>query len=106
VRWAWLCEGAATHLAGQVPNLRGAIVRRLREGGRPRFPPAARDAQLLGGTVLALLEEEAGPDAVVELATAPLSDGPRALLQRAFGRPVAAVARDWRGYLDSLRAGG
>ena len=56
VRWAWLCEGAATWLAGQTPHLRAAIVRRLREGGRPEFPPAPRDAMLLGGTVFALLE--------------------------------------------------
>ncbi len=39
VEMAWLCEGAATHFAGQVPHMRAAIVRRLREGRRPRFPP-------------------------------------------------------------------
>ena len=39
LRWAWLCEGAATHFAGQTEHLRPAITRRLREGGRPDFPP-------------------------------------------------------------------
>ncbi|MDQ3720041.1 MAG: hypothetical protein M3350_04560 [Actinomycetota bacterium] len=32
LRLAWLAEGAAAWLAGQVPHLRAAIVRRLREG--------------------------------------------------------------------------
>ena len=40
VRWAWLCEGAAAWLSGQTPLFRAAIVRRMREGGRPEFPPA------------------------------------------------------------------
>ncbi|MFN2616262.1 MAG: hypothetical protein ABR581_03965 [Thermoleophilaceae bacterium] len=104
VRWAWLCEGAASHLAGQVPHLRAAIARRLREGGRPAFPPSAGDAQLLGGTVFTLLERERGAEAVVELARSRLDHPPQALLAGAFGREAAAVERDWRGYLGSLRA--
>ena len=47
VNWAWLCEGGAVWLSGQTPYLRAAIVRRLREGGRPEFPPSASDAMLL-----------------------------------------------------------
>jgi hypothetical protein len=105
VRWAWLCEGAAAHFAGQTPHLRAAIVRRLREGGRPDFPPPARDAQLLGGTVFALLEEEAGAGAAVALAASLDADGPRRAIEDAFGRPLPQVQRDWRDYLDSLRAG-
>jgi hypothetical protein len=105
VRWAWLCEGAAVHFAGQTGHLRAAIVRRLREGGRPEFPPNARDAQLLGGTVYALLQEEAGPLAAVALAASPLADGTRRAIEGTFGRPLLHVERDWRGYLDSLRAG-
>ena len=104
IRWAWLCEGAAAYLSGQVPHLRAALVRRLREGGRPDFPPSARDAHLLGGTVLSLLAEEGGEDAVHELATSGLASGERSLIEAAFGRPLAAVKRDWLGYLDSLRA--
>jgi hypothetical protein len=102
VRWAWLCEGAAAWLAGQTRNLRPAIVRRLREGGRPAFPPAPRDAMLLGGTVFALLERQEGRCAAAHLATSPLDGGPRALIADAFGRQTATVERDWRAGLDSL----
>lgn len=104
VRWAWLCEGAATYFAGQVPHLRAAVVRRLREGGRPEFPPSARDAPLLGGSLFAMLEQEAGTRAAAYLATSPLEQGSRSLLHGAFERPAAAIERDWRDYLASLSA--
>lgn len=104
LRWAWLCEGAATHFAGQTRLLRPAIVRRLREGGRPMFPPTARDAQLLGGTVFGLLQERRGPEACVELACRLDGDG-RAAVERAFGMPAADVEREWRDYLEGFTAG-
>jgi hypothetical protein len=105
VRWAWLCEGAAVWLSGQTPYLRAAIVRRLREEGRPEFPPSARDAMLLGGTIFGMLEREAGAGAAVALATSPLEEhGARGLLVEAFQRPLVAVERDWRVELDSLSA--
>jgi hypothetical protein len=104
VRWAWLCEGAATWLSGQTPHLRAAIVRRLREGGRPAFPPDARDAMLLGGTVFDLLEQERGARAAAALATSELGRGPRSVLVDAFGRQLASLERDWRSSLDSLTA--
>jgi hypothetical protein len=104
VRWAWLCEGAATWLAGQTPHLRPAIVRRLREGGRPDFPPAPADAMLLGGTIFDMLEREAGTRAAAELAVRPLERGPRSLLVDAFGRQLVGVERDWREELESLSA--
>jgi hypothetical protein len=104
VRLAWQCEGAATHFAGQTPHLRPAIVRRLREDGRPEFPPAARDAQLLGGTLFSLLEEEKGTGAAVALAGEHEDARPRRTIERAFGRSAAAVERDWRDYLGSLSA--
>ncbi|HEX2415330.1 MAG TPA: hypothetical protein VHJ37_08950 [Thermoleophilaceae bacterium] len=104
VRWAWLCEGAATWLSGQTPHLRPAIVRRLREGGRPEFPPAPADAMLLGGTIFDLLEREAGTRAAAELAVRPLERDPRSLLVDAFGRRLPGVERDWRAGLDSLSA--
>jgi hypothetical protein len=104
VHWAWLCEGAATWLAGQTRHLRAAIVRRLRERGRPEFPPAPRDAMLLGGTVFVLLERLAGAAAAAELATSPLDGGSRALIAEAFGRQTPSVERDWRAELDSLTA--
>ena len=105
VRWAWLCEGGAVWLSGQTPYLRAAIVRRLREGGRPEFPPSASDAMLLGGTIFSMLEREGGPRAAAALATSPLEDsGARGVLADAFGRQLASVERDWRAELDSLSA--
>jgi hypothetical protein len=104
VRWAWLCEGAATWLSGQAPLLRAAIVRRLREGGRPEFPPEPRDAMLLGGTVFGLLEQEHGDRAAAALATGDLDRGPGSVLVDAFGRQLAGVERDWRELLGSLSA--
>jgi hypothetical protein len=102
VRWAWLAEGAATWLSGQSRHLRAAIVRRLREEGRPDFPPAPRDAPLLGGTIFAMLEEERGAGAAVALALSADSVGARRAIEAAFGRPAAAVERDWRDYLGAL----
>jgi hypothetical protein len=104
LRWAWLCEGAATHLSGQTNHLRPAIARRLREGGRPEFPPTARDAVLLGGTVFAMLEGEAGPDACVRLATRLPESGGAAAIEHAFGRPASEVEAGWRRRLDDFRA--
>ena len=98
LRWAWLCEGAATQLAGQTAYLRAAVARRLYEGEKPLFPPSARDAPLLGGTVLDMLEEESGPEAVADLARVRIGDGsdPRPVLERAFGRRLFDIERDWR----------
>ena len=106
VRWAWLCEGAATWLSGQAPLLRAAIVRRLREGGRPAFPPEPRDAMLLGGTIFSLLEQEHGARRAAGLATSDLERGPRSVLVDAFGRQLAGVEADWRELLASLSAAG
>jgi len=106
VRLAWLCEGAAVYLSGQAGQLRGAIARRLHEGGRPAFPPASRDALVLGGTVFALLEIERGVDACARLiADANPRDG-RAALSAAFGNTLAEVERTWRQYLGELTQGG
>jgi hypothetical protein len=106
VRWAWLCEGAAAWLSGQTPLFRAAIVRRMREGGRPAFPPAPPDAMLLGGTVFTMLERRRGTHVAAALATSPLERGARGLIAEAFDRPVAAVEQDWRDELDSLAASG
>ena len=104
VRWAWLCEGGAAWLAGQTPLMRAAIVRRLREGGRPEFPPAPSDALLLGGTIFSMLEQERGVHVAAALATSPLERGARGLIAEAFDRPLATIERDWRDDLDSLSA--
>lgn len=104
VRRAWLCEGAATWFSGQTTLLRGAVARRLREGPRPAFPPAARDAQLLGGTLFDMLERDAGPRAAVNLAATPEAEGNRTALATAFGRPSAEVERGWRRHLERFAA--
>jgi len=103
-RMAWLCEGAAAYLAGQVPHMRAAVARRMREGGRPSFPPPARDAWVLGGTVFGMLERERGRQACAELARTPASVGAREAVEGAFGRPVDSIERGWVDYLAALTA--
>ena len=106
LRWAWLVEGAAAQLSGQTPHLRGAVARRLREGGAPTFPPSARDAPLLGGTLLEMLEIERGAEAVAR-ATGQLGPGDaRDAVERAFGRRALEVERDWRERLATGGVGG
>lgn len=105
VRVAWLCEGAATHFSGQSRHLRAAVSRRLKEGPRPAFPPSARDATLLGGTVFGLLRDERGQEACAALAVSDPDDTGIAELKHAFGRPLPDVERSWRDYLDGFGAG-
>ena len=100
LHWAWLAEGAASFFSWQVDHLRPAIARRLREGARPSFPPSARDALLLGGTVFSLLDEMAGEPACVELASNLHPGGARPAIERAFGRPFLEVEHAWRQLLE------
>jgi hypothetical protein len=100
--WAWLCEGAAVYFSGQARFLRGAIARRLHEGGRPRFPPSARDAFLLGGTLFGLLERERGPHACVALASRLHPKGQRRAIEKAFLAGADEVEAEWRRYLREL----
>ena len=101
LRFAWLLEGAAQHFSGQLPYLRPAISRRLRE--RPvTFPPGPRDAPLLAGAIFDLLERERGTSACVGLALDGDSSDPRAALEAAFGRDVHELARRWREHLEQL----
>jgi hypothetical protein len=96
LRWAWLVEGSAAQLSGQTPHLRGAVARRLREGSQPAFPPSARDAPLLGGTLMEMLEEEKGRDAVARAAGDLDPIGAQRAIAKAFGRPALEIERDWR----------
>lgn len=122
LRLAWLAEGAAQYFSGQLAHMRPAIARRLREhegksthtGTRHRersrrarsasFPPARRDAALLGGTVFDLLARERGVRACVRLACHPHSRGAPVVLEDAFELPFAEVERRWHSHLESLAA--
>jgi hypothetical protein len=103
LRWAWLHAGAASWLSGQSAHARPAIARRLHEGPRPAFPPALRDAFLLGGSLVDLLAREEGEQAVAELLLDPRPGRPRNALVRAFhGRALAHTEGTWRAHLSRL----
>jgi hypothetical protein len=103
LRWAWLVLGAAQHLSGQTAHVRPAVRRRLHEGPRPAFPPALRDAHLLGGTVVDLLAREEGEHAVDSLVAMAGTEPPRDTLVHAFhGREVRHTESAWRAHLDRL----
>jgi hypothetical protein len=101
----WRLEGAAQFFSGQTRHVRPAVVLRTHESPAPSFPPARRDALLLGGTVFDLLAREEGEEACVELALAP---DPARGLERAFhGRPLRQTEQAWRSHLARLaRPGG
>jgi hypothetical protein len=103
LRWAWLLEGSARWFSGQTEHARPAIARRLRESGRPSFPPGLRDAALLGGTVIDLLVREEGEAAGARLAVRLHPQGARAALSEAFhGRSLADTESAWRSHLSRL----
>jgi hypothetical protein len=102
LRWTWLIEGAAQYYSGQVPLFRAAVSTRLRERTAPGFPPSARDAIILGGTVFDLLERERGPDACDVLASRLRRDGPPGSLELAFDARFRDIERAWREYLRKL----
>ncbi len=103
LRWAWLVLGAAQFLSGQTAHVRPAVKRRLREGPEPAFPPALRDAHLLGGTLVDLLAREEGAEAVGGL-VAVAGDAPTGeTLRRAFhGREPRHTEAAWRAHLERL----
>ncbi len=103
VTWAWLLGGCAQWFSGQTAHARPAIARRLREGGRPDFPPRLRDATLLGGTVVDLIAREEGVARAVQLACSLPSGGPREALVAAFdGRALVHTEGTWRAHLARL----
>jgi hypothetical protein len=105
LRWAWLVWGAGAHFSGQTVFARAAIARRLREDPAPRFPPALRDAALLGGTIFDLLERERGAEAAVSLAfTRPEGSAARALEHAFSGRELIHSQGIWRAHLARLAA--
>ncbi len=100
--WAWLVEGSAQHFSRQVDLYRAAVIRRLREGSRPSFPPGRRDAILLGGTVFDLLEDYRGGGACELLVARLRRDGPVANLEAAFDLGIGEIEAMWRQYLRDL----
>jgi hypothetical protein len=103
LRWAWLVEGGARWFAGQTEHSRAAIARRLRDGSRPSFPPSARDAPLLGPTVIDLLACERGEPAAAQVVCRLHPHGARETLVRAFGGlPMARIETAWRSHLARL----
>lgn len=102
-RWAWLLEGVGAWLSGQTALIRPAIRLRLHEAPAPSFPPALRDAVLLGGTVVDLLAREEGERAAVDLVLRLDPSGPRGALVGAFhGRPLVQTEGNWRSYLARI----
>jgi hypothetical protein len=103
LRWAWLLEGGARWFAGQTEHSRPAIARRLREGGRPSFPPGFRDAPLIGGTVIDLLAREEGEIAAAQFVSRLNPQGGRAAITKAFrGRSFAHTEAAWRSHLARM----
>lgn len=102
LRWAWLVEGAAQYFTGQVSLYRAAVITRLREGDKPRFPPTRRDAILLGGTVFDLLDRHAGPEACAMLASRLNRQGAQGNLELAFDAPMRDIEKAWRHHLDDI----
>ncbi len=107
LRWAWLVEGAGRWFGGQTEHARPAIERRLREGGRPQFPPGLRDAPLLGGTVIDLLAREEGEQAAARFVCRLHPQGARAALSLAFhGRSFVHTEGAWRTHLARIASAG
>ena len=105
VRWAWLIEGGAQYFTGQTKYFRAAVNTRMRQGDPPAFPPSARDAIILGGTVFDLLERERGRDSCAILVSRLRREGPEAAIELAFGERFRVVEARWRTYLrDELPA--
>jgi hypothetical protein len=108
LRWAWLSVGAAEYFSGRTRHARAIVARRLREGPPPSFPPSARDAGLLGGTVVDLLAREQGGDTAAEFVReAGATGSAEAALQAAFGgRSLHHTEAAWRAHLTRWTAPG
>lgn len=102
LRWAWMIEGGAQYFAGQTALFRPAVGRRLAESGRPSFPPSARDAIVLGGTVFDLLDREVGRHACEILVSRLRKEGAEHALELTFGADLGAIEAAWRKHLQEL----
>jgi hypothetical protein len=100
--WSWLLEGGAQYFSAQTSFFRAAVITRMRNGGRPNFPPSPRDAMLLGGTVFDLLDRTRGREPCELLVQRLRKGGPRENLEAAFGARFEEIERTWRRYLREL----
>ncbi len=105
LRWAWLIEGGAQYYAGQYSSFRPAVLRRLNEGGDPSFPPSARDAMILGGSIFDLLDREVGRHACDLLVTRLPKSGPVTALETAFGARMRDIEPTWIDHIHELASG-
>jgi hypothetical protein len=102
LRWAWLIEGGSQFFSGQSLSFRTAVLRRLSEGEKPSFPPSARDAIILGGSIFDLLDHEVGPHACEMLVSRLRKDGPVPALETAFSARIREIEVAWRNHIDLL----
>jgi hypothetical protein len=106
LRWSWMLDGAARWFSGETGYSRGVVGQYMRSDRHPRFPPSARDAPLLGGSLIELLAEEQGETAVARLAARLHTGGSHTALQIAFGeRALMTVEGEWRSRLRRLAEG-
>lgn len=106
LRWAWLIEGGAQYYAGQTADFRAAVLRRLSDGDRPRFPPGPRDAVILGGSVFDLLAADRGPSACDLLVSRLPKAGPESALETAFDAGLGAIEVAWRAHIEVVAGSG
>jgi hypothetical protein len=99
LRWAWLIEGGAQYFSSQTALFRAAANTRMRQGSPPAFPPSARDAIILGGTIFDLLERSRGVDACAVLVSRLRREGAAAAIELAFDAPAEQVEGEWRRFL-------
>jgi hypothetical protein len=104
LRWAWLIEGGAQYFSGQSPLFRAAVSTRMRQGKPPSFPPSARDAIILGGTIFDLLERERGRDACSLLVSRLRKGGAESSMEIAFDAKFREIESLWRRYLREIPA--
>ena len=88
--------------AGQYASFRPAVLRRLSEGSRPSFPPSARDAIILGGSVFDLLDQEVGRHACDLLVSRIRKGRPEPALENAFGVGIEVIEPAWREHVEGL----
>jgi len=100
--WAWLVEGGAQYYAGQAASFRTAMLRRLNEGPEPSFPPSARDAIILGGSVFELLDREVGRHACDLLVSRIRKGAPQPALENAFGVGIEVIEPAWRAHIAEV----